>query len=106
MIRETIRDSFDCGKTVRLVRKEQGLSQRDLAQKCGCSQRFVSELERGKRTAELGKALEVLAVLGVGLTAQTKDVRRDTQAAIQKAASRTTVLLEKLERNPPLADYL
>jgi transcriptional regulator with XRE-family HTH domain len=42
-----------------------GLSQLDAAGLCGVGERFLSELERGKTTAELGKVLQVLNRLGL-----------------------------------------
>ena len=52
------------GAAVRQARKAHGLTQADLA---GTGPRFISELERGKASAELGKVLDVLAVLGLRL---------------------------------------
>lgn len=53
------------GSQVRKRRKSLGLTQRDAAGLCGVGERFLSELERGKATAELGKALQVLQRLGL-----------------------------------------
>jgi HTH-type transcriptional regulator/antitoxin HipB len=52
---------------VRATRKAQGLRQPDLAGACGTSVRFVVELERGKTTAQVGKVLRVLQMLGLRL---------------------------------------
>lgn len=40
-------------------------TQADLAQFCGFSVSFISDLERGKATAELGKALYMANILGM-----------------------------------------
>jgi y4mF family transcriptional regulator len=56
------------GEFVRKRRKELHLKQSDLALVSGTGMRFISDLENGKRTCELGKALDVLANLGVELT--------------------------------------
>jgi HTH-type transcriptional regulator / antitoxin HipB len=53
------------GSLIRATRKSQGLRQPDLAGACGTSVRFVVELERGKPTAQIGKVLHVLAMLGL-----------------------------------------
>lgn len=53
---------------VRARRKALGLRQRDLADLAGCSERFVHMLEQGKPTVQLQKVLDVLEVLGLGLT--------------------------------------
>lgn len=55
------------GLAVRHARKAGGLTQAELAGLAGTGPRFVSELERGKSSVELGKVLDVLAVLGLRL---------------------------------------
>jgi len=57
----------EIGRTVRKTRKAQGLSQQQLAGAAGVGLRFLSELESGKPTAQLGKTLAVLATLGITL---------------------------------------
>lgn len=42
-----------------------GLTQLNAAGLCGVGERFLSELERGKTTVELGKVLQVLNRLGL-----------------------------------------
>ena len=53
------------GEGIRKFRKLRGLTQQQLADLAGCSIMYVSALERGKETAELGKALKILDVLDV-----------------------------------------
>jgi y4mF family transcriptional regulator len=55
----------EIGQTVRKARKAQGLRQRQLAGAAGVGLRFLSELESGKPTAQLGKTLAVLTTLGI-----------------------------------------
>ncbi|WP_349370438.1 helix-turn-helix transcriptional regulator [Salinarimonas sp.] len=55
----------DLGALVRARRKALGLTQADLAARCGTGERFIVELEAGKSTVQLGKAL--LAAREVGL---------------------------------------
>ena len=57
----------DFGMTVRALRRAQDLTQADLALTSGTNRRFIIELERGKPTCQLGKALRVLATLGASL---------------------------------------
>lgn len=52
------------GGIVRTARKACGLRQAELAGAAGVGLRFIVELEAGKPTAQLGKALHVLATLG------------------------------------------
>ena len=53
------------GQVVRARRKQQGATQADFASLCGVGVRFMSDLENGKPTIELGKALKVLQCLGL-----------------------------------------
>lgn len=95
------------GQAVRAARKEKGLSQRLLAEQCGCSQRFVSELERGKPTAELEKALALLAHLGLSLTADRRQPASDGRDAVEHLVGSVTERLERqARRTTSLADYL
>ena len=72
---EATNDTRMLGQQIRAKRKECGLTQSEVAAVAGCSQRFVSELERGKRTAELGKALAVVRALGCQLGLQPCKVK-------------------------------
>ena len=54
----------DIGRIVRTTRKAAGLRQDELAGAAGVGLRFLVELERGKPTAQIGKALQVLQALG------------------------------------------
>ncbi|RJF94904.1 transcriptional regulator [Oleomonas cavernae] len=54
----------DIGRLVRQARKAAGLRQDELAGAAGVGLRFVVDLEAGKATAQLGKALQVLSALG------------------------------------------
>ena len=62
-----INDTKRLGGAIRKQRKSLGLSQFDAAGLCGVGERFLSELERGKLTAELGKVIQVLNRLGLRL---------------------------------------
>lgn len=107
MTQTVIDDASTFGRVVRSVRKERGLSQRALAGLCGCSQRFVSELERGKSTAELGKALQVLSVLGLSLVVQRESPSMDGRDAVDRLAASVSAKLEKRARiRTSLSDYL
>ena len=56
------------GKFVKNRRKELKMNQSELAMVSGTGVRFISDLENGKRSCELGKALDVLTNLGIELT--------------------------------------
>ncbi len=63
-----IQTSKAFGSAIRRARKDQGLSQVELAQRAGVGRPWLSELETGKRTAELGRALSVLSALDLAIT--------------------------------------
>jgi HTH-type transcriptional regulator/antitoxin HipB len=60
------------GPLIRERRKELGLNQTELADVAHTTLRFVSELERGKPTAQLDGVLRVLAALGIELEARAR----------------------------------
>ena len=64
-------DSNALGRIVREERKTQGLRQQELAAACGVGVRFIVDLEAGKPTLQLGKALQVLATLGCDVSIAT-----------------------------------
>ena len=64
------------GEAVRHFRKLRGLNQKQLADLAGCSIMYVSQLERGKDTAELGKALSILDVLDVDISFRDRGVKK------------------------------
>jgi y4mF family transcriptional regulator len=64
-----LRTPGDLGALVRQRRKALGLSQAALAEQAGVGRRFLIELEDGKATAQVGKTLQVLVMLGVSLLA-------------------------------------
>jgi y4mF family transcriptional regulator len=65
-----IGDAKALGALIRQRRKDMGLTQLDAAGLCGVGERFLSELERGKASASLGKTLQVLKRLGLKIQVQ------------------------------------
>ena len=62
----------DIGTAVRKKRKEDGLTLADAAALCGVGYRFMSDLENGKATVQLGKVLQVLTALGLDVTIEAR----------------------------------
>lgn len=60
-------DTASLGEFMREQRKVRRLTQLDVAELAGVSDRFLREVEQGKRTAGIGKVIDVLAVLGYEL---------------------------------------
>jgi len=55
----------ELGRLIRLKRKEVGVRQEVAAGMAGVGTKFLSQLENGKETAELGKTLQVLRKMGL-----------------------------------------
>jgi len=62
-----INDTKEIGQIVRQRRKDAGLTLKDAAGMAGVGVRFLSELERGKPTLQIGLAIEVLQLFGLEL---------------------------------------
>ena len=62
-----ISTSFEFGASLVRARKALGLTQRDLALAIGVGERFIVDLEAGKPTAQLGKALAAAKAAGMRL---------------------------------------
>lgn len=60
-----INNSADFGIALKKRRKELGYTQRYLSEFTGFSISFISDLENGKKTAELGKAIYLANLLGL-----------------------------------------
>lgn len=60
------------GLVIKARRKELGLNQTELADVARITLRLVSELERGKPTAQLDGILRVLAALGIELEGRAR----------------------------------
>ena len=58
----------DIGSLIYKTRKEQGLTQQELALASGTGNRFIIDLEKGKPTCEISKVLDVLNILGIIIT--------------------------------------
>jgi y4mF family transcriptional regulator len=61
-------DSIDVlAEMIKKTRKNQGLTQPQLAAAAGVGIRFIVDLEKGKPTCEIGKVLQVVKMLGITL---------------------------------------
>lgn len=96
-----VRSSTQLGRLLREARSARGLSQRELASLAGCSQRFLSELERGKSTAEIGKVFDVLEALELLV-----DVTSSQDAVSSLVARTEAQIVARSRAETHLADYL
>ena len=69
---EKITDAASFGAALRNRRKALHYTQAELAEYTGLSVSFLSDLERGKPTAELGKAIFLVNLLGMDLIMEAR----------------------------------
>ena len=67
----------ELGRIVKKERKAMALTQADLALTSGTGMRFISDLENGKPTCQIGKTLTVLKTLGLRLTLSSPNSSRE-----------------------------
>ena len=67
-----ITDSKSFGTALKQRRKELGYTQGALSEFTGLSISFISDLERGKKTIELEKALFLASILGLDITIEKR----------------------------------
>ena len=60
-----VQTTKELGRLVRAHRKQRGLTLETVSGLANLSVRFLSEFERGKETAEIGKVLKALRTLGL-----------------------------------------
>ena len=67
-----IRSVEELGEAIRKRRKELHYTQAFLAEFTGFSVSFISDVELGKATAEIGKTLQLLMILGLDLSVERR----------------------------------
>ena len=78
-----LRTAADVGAFIRSAREEAQMTQTALADKLGVSRKWVSEVERGKQSAEAGKVLAALQHLGfTPMAARTPPAGADIDALL------------------------
>lgn len=68
-----IRTPRELAMRLKETRQEQGLSQAELADRIGVSRRWVSQLESGKKTLEVGLVLRAIKALGLECDIRSRD---------------------------------
>ena len=90
------------GDLIRLERTRQGMTHKQVARKCGVSDKYLMEVEAGTRIIQDEQARRILKVMG--LTQQTEaDFSLDDIAAtvdLQSAVPQLTRAVEKKEKQP------
>lgn len=77
----------EIGKLVRAHRKSQSATQAEFASLCGVGVRFISDLENGKPTMEIGKVLHVLQCLGLEVSIEPRGWKKNEQATLKGKTS-------------------
>lgn len=67
-----IHDARTLGQVIRARRKELGYTQAFVAEVTGLSVTFISDLENGKTTAEIGRTIRLINTLGMDLTVERR----------------------------------
>ena len=67
-----ILSALNIGAANRKKRKDDGLTLSDAAALCGVGYRFMSDLENGKATVQMGKVLQVLSALGLDVYIESR----------------------------------
>ncbi len=67
-----IRSVKGLGAVIRGERRRQGMTQAELAGLADVGVTFLSQLENGKESAEVGKVLRVLTMLGIDVIAEVR----------------------------------
>ena len=67
-----ITDTASLGNAIRSRRKELDYTQGYISEITGLSVSFLSDLENGKPTAEIGKTIEVINLLGLDILVESR----------------------------------
>ena len=67
-----VNNTKELGKMIRQRRKEIGYTQGFLSDYSGLSASFISELENGKETAEIGKVIFLANLVGLDIELKTR----------------------------------
>ena len=79
-----MRRASDIGHAIRQERSARGITQGQFAAEMGVSRKWLSEIENGKETAEVGLVLAVFRRLGFDLVAASRPQPEfDIDAALQ-----------------------
>ena len=93
----------DMGRRLSDLRKEQGLTQCQLADRAQCSQQMIAEYEAGKRNVPVGRLLTIAEALDVAVDDLLKDSgngmrKRGPSSRIGQLADQVTKLPRSRQR--------
>ena len=67
-----ITDTIALGKMIKTRRKEMGITQAYLLEVTGLSTTFISDVENGKSTAEIGRIIKLINILGMDFIVESR----------------------------------
>jgi transcriptional regulator with XRE-family HTH domain len=70
------------GIVVRRLRKAEGLSQEDFADRCGLHRTYIGSIERGEKTVTIATATKVAEALGLRLWELLKQVDEEPRSRV------------------------
>lgn len=82
-----VRTAEEFGRLIRQHRHAAGLTQDDLAARCGVTRRTIIDLEAGKSGTHLGKALMAAREVGLQLAPQAASLPVDDEAGTDPLAA-------------------
>lgn len=91
----------ELGRLARAHRKNGGQTLKRIADLTNVSLRFLSEFERGKETAEIGKVLQALRILGLEVVIQPRAEWNIAQKAAFISARKTNPAVTGIEQPTP-----
>lgn len=68
-----VNNAYDFGKAIKEKRKKLGYTQKYICEVSGISASYISDLENGKATIELGKAIHLANLLGIDVALTERD---------------------------------
>lgn len=96
-----IRSVEELGRLARAHRKNRGQTLERIADLTNVSLRFLSEFERGKETAEIGKVLQSLHILGLEVVIQPRADWNVAQKTAFVSARKTNPAITGIEQSTP-----
>jgi|GEM_PF-1026405 len=90
----------DAGTVIRALRKQSGIRIDDFALTAKASKQFMSDLENGRPTVQMGRVLAMLQSMGVRMSLEVPDSAGPAILAEQKRRRLKAALLAKSEEPP------
>lgn len=93
-----VNDSLSLGQAIRNRRKELSYTQKYISEITGFSMSFLSDLENGKATCEIGRTLHIMNLLGLNLTVEARSQMGGLNLKVQIEIENVDDLIYDLEQ--------